>query len=128
VFTIFGGWEPSPRWAFSAKWKYASGRPRDPYVVNADVLAPRGPLRYSKEYVANNTERFEAFHALNVRVDYRRRLGPVGLVAFVDVVNVYGRPILDDSEWDERRGVDVEDGLEVFPTIGVRIDYVWNPG
>jgi hypothetical protein len=128
VFTIFGGWEPSPRWAFSAKWKYASGRPRDPYVVNADVLAPRGPLRYSKEYVANNTERFAAFHSLNVRVDYRRRLGPVGLVAFVDVVNVYGRPILDDSEWDERRGVDVEDGLEVFPTIGVRIDYVWNPG
>jgi hypothetical protein len=127
VFTIFGSWEPSDRWTLAAKWKYASGRPRDPFVVNADVLGPAGPPRFSKEYVANNTERFPAFHALNVRVDYRRRFGPVSLVGFVDVVNVYGRAIVDERDWDERRGVDNEDGLEVFPTVGLKFEYVWDP-
>ena len=126
MLTLFGGWEPGERWAFSAKWKYASGRPRDPYIVNAGVLAPAGPLRFSREYVGNNTDRFPAFHSLNVRVDYRRRLGPVSLVGFVDVINVYGRAIIDGREWDERRGVETGDGLEVLPTIGLKLEYVWN--
>lgn len=125
ILTVFGGWEPNPRWSFSAKWKYASGRPRDPFVVNANVLGSGGPPRFSKEYVANNTERFPAFHSLNLRIDHRRPLGPVDLVAFIDVVNVYGRAIVDDSEWDERRGVDATDGLKVFPTIGLKFEYVW---
>lgn len=127
VLTLFGGWEPGERWAFSAKWKYASGRPRDPFIVNADVLGPGGPLRFSREYIGNNTERFPAFHSLNVRVDYRRRLGPVSLVGFVDVINVYGRAIVDGREWDERRGVETGDGLEVLPTIGLKFEYVWDP-
>ncbi|MCU0758687.1 MAG: TonB-dependent receptor [Steroidobacteraceae bacterium] len=126
VLTIFGGWEPSTRWAFSAKWKYASGRPRDPFVVYADVLGPAGPRRFSREFIADNTDRFPAFHTLNVRVDYRRRLGPVNLVGFIDVINVYGRAIVDAREWDERRGVETGDGLSVLPTIGVKFEYVWN--
>ena len=127
VFTIFGSWEPSERWTLAAKWKYASGRPRDPYLVNANVLSAAGPPRFSKEYVGNNTERFPAFHTLNLRVDYRRRFGPVSLVGFVDVINVYGRAIVDEQEWDERRGVDTADGLEVFPTVGLKFEYVWEP-
>jgi len=127
VFTIFGSWEPSERWTLGAKWKYASGRPSDPYIVNANVLGPAGPPRFSKEFVGNNTDRFPAFHTLNLRVDYRRRFGPVSLVGFVDVINVYGRAIVDQQEWDERRGVDTTDGLEVFPTIGLKFEYVWEP-
>jgi hypothetical protein len=126
VLTIFGGWEPNARWAFSAKWKYASGRPRDPFVVYADVLGPAGPRRFSREFIADNTERFPAFHTLNARVDYRRALGPVNLVAFIDVINVYGRAIVDSREWDERRGVETGDGFSVLPTIGVKFEYIWN--
>ncbi len=125
VLTLFGAWDPSDRWALSAKWKYASGRPRDPFIVRANVLGAGGPPRFSKEYIANNTGRFPAFHALNVRADYRRRWHGLDMVAFIDVVNVYGRAIVDEAEWDERRGVDVVDGLEVFPTLGVKFEYVW---
>lgn len=128
VLTLFGAWEPSERWAFSAKWKYASGRPADAFVVHANVLPEPGPLRFAKEITGNNTGRFPAFHALNVRVDYRRRFGPVSLIGFVDVINVYGRENLDEREWDERRGLEVEDGLEVFPSIGLEFEYVWSPG
>jgi hypothetical protein len=127
VFTIFGSWEPSERWTLGAKWKYASGRPSDPFIVNANVLGPAGPPRFSREYVGNNTDRFPAFHTLNLRVDYRRRFGPVSLVGFLDVINVYGRAIVDEREWDERRGVDSADGLEVFPTLGLKFEYVWEP-
>jgi hypothetical protein len=62
---------------------------------------------------------------LNVRADYRRRWRGVDMVAFVDVVKVYGRAIVDEAEWDERRGVDVVDGLEVFPTLGLKFEYIW---
>jgi len=125
--TSWGSWEPSERWTLGAKWKYASGRPRDPFVVNANVLGSAGPPRFSKEFVDNNTARFPTFHTLNVRVDYRRRFGPVSLVGFLDVINVYGREIVDEQGWDERRGVDSEGGLGVFPTIGLKFEYVWEP-
>lgn len=128
VFAVFGAWEPSDTWAFSAKWKYASGRPDDAYIVYADVLGDPALLRYSKEIVSQNTERFPAFHSLNIRVDYRRRLGPVNLVAFVDVINAYGRENVDSRRFDERRGVDVENGFEVFPNVGLKFEYAWQPG
>lgn len=130
VFALFGAWEPNDTWAFSAKWKYASGRPDDAYVVNADVLdeSTSGLLRYSKEIVSQNTLRFPDFHALNIRVDYRRPLGPVNLIAFLDVINVYGRDNMSSRGFDERRGVDVENGFEVLPNIGLKFEYAWEPG
>jgi outer membrane receptor protein involved in Fe transport len=127
VFSLFGAWEPNDAWAFSAKWKYASGRPDDAFVVNADVFDDPDFLRYSKEITTKNTRRFPALHTLNIRVDYRRRLGPVSLIAFVDVINVYGRENVDSRGFDERRGVDVENGFEVLPNLGVKFEYAWTP-
>jgi hypothetical protein len=72
-----------------------------------------GPLRYSKEIVDTNSERMPAYHALTLRADYRRRFGPVSLIAFLDVINVYGRKNGNSFEWDERRGVNILEGPPV---------------
>ena len=126
---IVGAWQPTDRWTFSAKWKYASGRPTDAFVVHNDVLAGTGLVRYSKELTSNNADRLPVYHSLSLRADYQRRFGPLSLVAYLDVLNVYGRKNGNAYEWDERRGVNIIEGLdELLPTIGLRFEYSWTPG
>ena len=119
-------WEISERWQVGARWKYATGRPRDEFVVHSDVLAGLGgPLRYSREFVTDNTARWDDFHTLNVRVDYRRSVGPVDLVAFLDVLNVYGAAETDELEFNPATGAAVGGDGEPFPLIGLRFEKTW---
>jgi len=129
AFGIVGAWQPTDRWTFSAKWKYASGRPTDAFIVHNDVLGGAGPVRYSKELTLTNADRLPVYHSLSLRADYQRRFGPLSLVAYLDILNLYGRKNGDAYEWDERRGVNIIEGLdEPLPTIGVRFEYSWTSG
>jgi hypothetical protein len=48
---------------------------------------------------------------------------------YLDILNVYGRENANGYEWDERRGVNIIEGLdEALPTIGLRFEYSWTPG
>lgn len=124
-FSIGGNWQISERWKVGARWKWASGRPTDDFIINSDVLGPGQPLRYSKELTRRNALRLDHLHALNVRVDYRRNLGPVDLVGFLDVINIYGGPSGGSREFDPRRGVIVADQGEALPIIGLIIERSW---
>ena len=130
-FGLLAAWDMSDRWSLSAKWRFASGRPSDAFVIHNDVLAGSTPpylLRYSRENTLRNTERLPAFHSLTLRADYHRRFGPVNMIAFLDFVNVYGRRNTNSYEWDERRGVNVSDGLDdSLPFLGVKLEYSWTP-
>ncbi|MEO0997035.1 MAG: carboxypeptidase regulatory-like domain-containing protein [Pseudomonadota bacterium] len=124
-FSIGARWEISERWQVAARWKYGSGRPGDAFGVNADVLGPGEPLRFSKEITDPNAITLDDYHSLNLRVDYRRPVGPVDLVAFVDVINVYGGSNGNPPEFNPRRGVDVEEEDEAFPIIGLIFERSW---
>lgn len=124
-FSVGGTWEINERWKVGARWKWANGRPTDDFIINEDVLGPGNPLRFSKELTTNNTLRLEDYHSLNVRVDYRRSLGPVDLVAFLDVINVYGGPGANSQEFDPRNGVNVVEDNEAFPIIGIIFERSW---
>jgi hypothetical protein len=63
------------------------------------------------------------FHALNLRADYRRRIGQVSVIAFLDVINVYGRNNVDSLEFDERRGLNVTGDFNIFPQIGLKVEF-----
>jgi len=89
------------------------------------VLRPGQPLRYSKEITERNVGRNSAYSLLNLRVDYRRAFGPIDLTTFLDVINVTAASSSDDTEFDYRRGVNVEDESEAEPLIGLRLDYAW---
>jgi hypothetical protein len=124
-FSIGGSWQINERWKVAGRWKWAGGRPTDDFTINSDVLGPGQPLRYSKELTRRNALRLEDLHALNVRVDYRRNLGPVDLVGFLDVINVYGGPSGGSREFDPRRGVNVADKGEALPIIGLILERSW---
>ena len=111
-------------WAF--RWKYATGRPRDGFVVYDDVLAGiGGPLRYSQEFVSNGTLRWRDFHQLNVRADYRYPIGPVDLIGFIDIINVYGSPGSDRAEFNAATGELQKDDDGPTPLIGIRFEKTW---
>jgi hypothetical protein len=121
-----GSWEIDDRWKVGARWKWATARPTDDFLINRDVLGPGQPLRYSKELTRRNTLQGEDYHSLNIRVDYRRPIGLVDLVLFVDVINVYGGPGGGGAnEFDPRRGVNIVDDGEAFPIIGLIFERSW---
>lgn len=125
VATLGLTWEISDRWKVAARYKYLSGAPDDTFVIHADVLGPGEPLRYSKEITERNVGRKDSSAILNMRVDYRRAFGPIDVTAFLDVINVTAASSSDDTEFDYRRGVLVQDDSEAEPLIGLRLDYAW---
>jgi hypothetical protein len=62
---------------------------------------------------------------LDVRVDYRRPLGPVDLVLFVDVLNLYGGPAALQREFNILIGQLIEEEEETLPLLGSTIEYAW---
>ncbi|MEO1204551.1 MAG: hypothetical protein AAFX10_17740 [Pseudomonadota bacterium] len=94
-------------------------------MINDDVLGAGQPLRFSKELTTRNTRTLEDYHSLNMRVDYRRSLGFVDLVAFLDVINVYGGPGASSEEFDPINGVNVDDDNSPFPIIGLIFERSW---
>ena len=91
--------------------------------MNDNVLGDDQPLRYSKEYVTNNTVRYEDYFSLNLRVDYRQSLGFADLVAFIDVINILGNKNTNSVGFNERTGEDIEDEGSAFPLIGLRFEF-----
>ncbi|HWM28083.1 MAG TPA: TonB-dependent receptor [Woeseiaceae bacterium] len=123
--SVGGRWEITDRWQIAARWKYGSGQPTYRYTVHADVLAPNSPVRYSQERFGLNTLRGDAFHSLDVRVDYRRPIGPVDLVLFADVLNLYGGPAGLQPEFNILTGEIIDEEEETLPLLGLTIEYAW---
>lgn len=125
-FVAVGGrWEINDRWQVAARWKYGSGQPTYRSIVHNDVLAPTPPMRFSQERFDLNADRGDAFHSLDVRVDYRRRIGPVDLVLFADVLNVYGGPAGLQREFNILSGKIVDEEEETLPLLGLIVEYAW---
>lgn len=125
IATLGLTWEINDRWKIAGRYKYLSGRPDEEFIIHSDVLGPGQPLRFSKEITARNVGRKSSYSLLNLRVDYRRAFGPIDVTAFLDVINVTEASSSDDTEFDYRRGVEVEDDSEAEPLIGLRLDYAW---
>ena len=122
VISIVGGYEANDRWSFASKWRYATGRPTDRYIVHEDVHAGNGAYRFSQEITGPNADRLPAYHSLNLRVDYRRQLGKYALVGFLDILNAYGRLNPNYNLFLPRTGTVKHKGIEMVPSIGLRLE------
>ena len=123
--SVGGRWEINDRWQVAARWKYGTGQPVDEYITHEDVLAPNPPVRFSREITQTNVDHGDAFHSLDLRVDYRRPIGPVDLVLFVDVINVYGGPSGEPPELNILAGDSIDDDEEAIPLLGLIVEYAW---
>jgi len=123
VFNVFFAYELTSNLQVGAKWKYMTGRPADDFVVNDNVFNNPNLLRFSKEITTKNTLRFPAFHTLNFRVDYRFGVGPLDLIIFVDILNLYNHKNVNSFTFDPLTGENRAEGLELFPTFGIKFEY-----
>jgi len=123
VFNIFLAYEVTANLQVGGKWKYMTGRPTDDFIVNSDVFGNPNFLRFSKEFTTNNTLRFPAYHTLNFRVDYRFGVGPLDLIIFVDILNIYNHRNVNSFSFNPLNGESRAQGLELFPTFGVKFEY-----
>lgn len=122
-FNVLLSYQANKRWILSSKFRYATGRPADQYAVYSNVLNDPSHLKYSRELVAKGGDRFPDFVSFDIRADYRVQLSRMAFAAFIDVVNVFNRFNINTVNFNEYNGKDVNDGVAIFPTFGVRFEY-----
>ncbi len=112
IMNLGGGYIFNEKWEFSSKLRYATGRPYTP-------LNEYGQRMTS----AYNSERLEANHSLDVRLD-RRWGGPWGLITYIDVQNIYDKKPARIPSIDPNTGeLDEGPSLGVLPTIGISAEF-----
>jgi outer membrane receptor protein involved in Fe transport len=123
MFNILFGYQLNENWSFSVKWKYATGRPKDAFVIHANVLNNTNRMRYSKEIVSKNSLRYSDYHALNFRVDYRHQFAKYFAVsAFIDIMNLYSRENETGETFEITVGKNKYNSFPMMPTFGFRIE------
>jgi hypothetical protein len=120
---VLGGYTLNAAWSFSGKFKIASGRPTDDYIIHANVVPATGLIRYSQEVTAHNAARFPNLQTLNIRADYQAHVGRAGIDAFLDVLDAYNRLNVNNVRLVERKGDTVFDGVRIVPTFGLKLLY-----
>jgi hypothetical protein len=111
------------KFSFSGKYRIASGRPTDAFIIHTDVLNNPNNYRYSMELVGRNTERLPLFSSLDLRVNYMFKINRIKFTSFFDVVNVLNRQIANNENFNYLFGKTFYDGIAIFPTGGLKFEF-----
>lgn len=113
IVNLGGGYLLNHSWELSGKFRVATGRPYTPY--NADG---------SQDASRFNSARIPANHSLDIRLDRRWMFERWTLVVYLDVQNVYNRPLRSVPRYDERTGtLDEAQSIGILPSIGVSAEF-----
>lgn len=108
----YGGWE------FGGRWQYSTGSPITPidrsvYLADFNVYIP--------VYGTINSDRLDAAHQLDLRIDRKWRFRHWALSMYLDVTNVYAHPktlgFRYNFDFSQREAIEE---LPIVPAIGVR--------
>jgi len=113
ILNIGGGYVLNEKWEFGAKFRFYTGRPYTPY-------APNG-IQLTSLY---NSERIDANHSLDVRIDRRWSFGNWTLDTYIDIQNIYNRKPVDVPQYNTRTGIAGQDAsIGILPSIGVSAEF-----
>lgn len=122
IISMLVSYKPNNKWVFSAKFRYATGRPKDSYMIYQNVLNDPNNLRYAQEITGKNADRLNDYISLDPRVDYRVQIKKLAGTAFVDIVNILNRFNQSSEGLQPITGKKYYDGLGIFPSFGLRIE------
>jgi len=122
-FNFMLSYKASKHWLFSMKYRYATGKPKDNYIIYRDVLNNSNYLRYSKELVGRNELRLPDFTSLDIRANYNFKFKTSTMTIFVDIVNVFNKQIANSESFNAITGQNFYDGLAIFPTGGMKFEF-----
>jgi hypothetical protein len=113
IINVGGGYVLNEKWEFSAKFRFASGRPYTPFN-------PDG----TQESALYNTVRIQPNHSLDIRVDRRWSFESWALITYLDVQNVYNRKPVDVPRYNaETRTAEQSSSIGILPSIGVSAEF-----
>jgi hypothetical protein len=122
-FNLLTSYTLNKKWSFALKYRYATGKPKDNYVVFANVLNNSGYWRYSQELIGRNANRLPDFSSLDVRLNYNFSFKSAKLTIFMDVVNLLNKQIANGENFNSITGKTYYDGLAIFPTGGLKFEF-----
>ncbi|MEO6302860.1 MAG: TonB-dependent receptor [Bacteroidia bacterium] len=122
IASVLISYKPNNKWVFSAKFRYATGRPKDSYTIHYNVLNDPNTVRYSQEITGKNADRLNDYISLDPRVDYRVQVKKLAVTAFVDIVNILNRFNQSSEGLQPITGKRYYDGLGIFPSFGLRVE------
>lgn len=122
-FNLMLSYKVNNRWLFSMRYRYATGRPKDNFIIHTNVLNEVNNFRYSKELIGRNELRLPDFSSLDIRANYNFRFKTANLTIFIDIVNVMNRQIANSESFNYLRGQNYFDGLAIFPTGGLKFEF-----
>ncbi len=119
--TAVGQYRLSPTWEIGARFRYVSGNPTTPvadatYDSDADVYVPI--------YGAHNSDRLDAFHQLDIRVDKHFIFDTWKLTTYLDVQNAYNRMNPEGTNYNyDYSQSKTAGGLPLLPSFGVKGEF-----
>ena len=91
IFNLSGGYKIDKSWEVSTRFRFASGRPYTPYLLNG-----------TQEVSEYNSRRLKSIHSLDLRVDKRWFFSSWSLITYIDIQNIYNRKNLSGIRWDSK--------------------------
>jgi TonB family protein len=118
ILTIAGAYRLGHSWDLSGTFRYVTGNPITPvvgsiYNANSDTYKP--------VYGAVNSDRSNAFHRLDLRVEKSWHVKTGSIAAYVDLQNAYNRHNEEGRAYNYNfTQSGVISGLPLIPSLGVR--------
>jgi outer membrane receptor protein involved in Fe transport len=109
------------RWQLGGRFQFTTGKPYTP-LMGAQYVSSAG--RYEPEWGAVNSQRMEAMHQLDLRVDRVFRFKDWQLSTYLDVQNVYAHATVMDyrynNDYTQKTAIKT---LPILPSIGIRGEF-----
>jgi hypothetical protein len=122
VFTLMGGYRVSDKWEFSGKWRYIGGRPYTPVIDSFEWSPGNWEPIYDEKHP--NSERFPAYHRLDLHLERRFHFSNWNLVTFFEVENVYNRRNVWVYRWNRgERKTEAVYQFSLLPVGGFRVEF-----
>lgn len=116
-------YKPNKHWILAAKFRYATGKPTDEYIVHSNIFNDPNYIRYSMETTGRNANRLPDFISLDIRADYRFQIKRLGMTAFIDIVDINNRLTANGENFNIITGKTYYEGIQIFPTFGLKFEF-----
>ncbi|MEO7648856.1 MAG: hypothetical protein ABIZ80_00170, partial [Bryobacteraceae bacterium] len=116
VFNVVGGYRLSPKWEFSTRLSFLSGRPYTPYDQAVSTAQRRGVYDLSRV----NADRAPDYSRVDVRVDRTFKVAGQPLNLFFGVQNLANRRNFANYNWNRRTNTEqFNEQQGLFPILGL---------
>ncbi|MCG9881676.1 MAG: TonB-dependent receptor [Bacteroidia bacterium] len=122
-FNLMLSYKLNSHWTFSMRFRSATGKPKDDYIIHRNILDQTNQIRYSKEIIGKNRLRLPNFNSLDVRVNYQFKFKTANMTIFFDIVNIMNKQIANSESFNYLTGQNYFDGLAIFPTGGLKFEF-----